>query len=53
MKAHLLFNNYSQKAKLIFNNYPAKSRGISPDTWPTRPLAELAKSGDIPRLPFS
>ena len=21
----------------IFNNYPAKSRGISSDTWPTRP----------------
>ena len=25
------------------NNYPAKSRGISPDTKSTRPLAELAK----------
>ena len=23
--------------RFIFNNYPAKSRGISSDTWPTRP----------------
>ena len=28
----------------LFNNYPAKSRGISSDTWPTRPEAESAES---------
>ena len=28
---------------LLINNYPAKLRGISPDTQPTRPQAELAK----------
>ena len=27
----------------VINNYPAKSRGISPDTQPTRPQAESAK----------
>ena len=27
----------------LFNNYPAKSRGISSDTWPTRPTASSAK----------
>ena len=31
------------RTSLLLNNYPAKLRGISSDTWPKRPLAELAK----------
>ena len=35
------------KAKLkIIDHYPAKSRGISPDTWPTRSKAEQDNEQD-------
>ena len=41
---------------MYINNYPAKSRGISPDTKPTSPQAELAKirgcSARLSRITF-